>query len=365
MAQEQDKPNALKENLREQTIIIEDCTADLKALLNKRVYDGTTYDRFVKEADKLIENGLQEVSDEEMRINALSILRGFARREFKRLRASLMTIVGFSFVALKCVLTIWNSAEVKPKEKAYKVLQSIEPQFAGVSQSFESGAGQSWRWATPLNEYMQDYMRTVRQTSAFLAQDRAKGEDGLSLRLKSELYVRAKWQDDNMRKLRESGARLVWISSHVNCSERCQPYQGRLYSLDGTSGVSEDGHQFVPIEVATDRYTMTKAGKVYKNGTLSGFGCRHFTIPYKPKGETPLTYDASEIEKARAIEQEQRQLEREVYKARENYYSYRGVDNVKARIWYHKAAEGKKAYIEFCNKNKVAWYPDRIKVYPH
>lgn len=363
--QEQKKPNALKENLREQTIIIEDCTADLKALLNKRVYDGTTYERFVKEADNLIEDGLKEVADDEMRINALSILRGFARREFKRLRASLASKVGFSFLALKCVLTIWNSKDVAPKQKAYKTLQTIEPQFADMPQKFESGAGQSWRWATPLNTYMQDYMKIVRQTSALLAQDRAKGEDGLSLRLKSELYVRAKWQEDNMRKLRKSGARLVWISSHVNCSERCEPYQGRLYSLDGSSGVTEDGYQFQPIETATDRYTTTKAGKMYKNGTLSGFGCRHFTIPYKTNGETPLTYDSSEIEKARKIEEEQRRLEREVYHARENYYSYKGNDNVRARTWYRKAAEAKQTYIDFCNKHEVAWFPDRIKVYPN
>lgn len=102
---------------------------------------------------------------------------------------------------------------------------------------------------------------------------------------------------------------------------------------------------------------------MYKNGTLSGFGCRHFTIPYKPKGETPLTYDSSEIEKARKIEEEQRRLEREVYHARENYYSYKGNDNVRARTWYRKAAEAKQTYIDFCNKHEVAWYPDRIKVY--
>ena len=35
------------------------------------------------------------------------------------------------------------------------------------------------------------------------------------------------------------GVRIVYIPPHANCSKRCQPYQGKLYSLDGTSGSIE------------------------------------------------------------------------------------------------------------------------------
>lgn len=358
------KPNALKESLREQTIIIEDCTAELKALIRKRVYDGTPFNRFVGQADRLIDKMLAEVKDEEMRESSTVTLRGFARREFNRMRATLITTIGFSFLALKSVLALWNAKDVATKERAYRDLQAVESRFAYVPQAFEGGVGNTRLWAQPLNEYVKDYMSAVREASGMLAKDTAKDVDGLSLRLKSELYVRHKWQEDDLQKLRESGAKLVWISAHTNCSERCEPYQGRLYSLDGTSGRTEDGHDYVPLEEATERFQITKSGKMWKNGTLTGFGCRHYTIPYKPKGETPIDFDDKEVEEARAIEQEQRRLERKIYHEREHYYAFKGVDNVKAEYWRKRASVSRQEYIDFCRANQVAWYPDRIQVEP-
>lgn len=359
------EPNALKESLREQTIIIEDCTAELKALLNKAVFNATAFNSYLREADKLIDDRLAEMTDDDLKKSAAETLKRFARREFGRLRANLMAKQNFNFVAMALVMKIWNSESAKDKRVAFERLQTIEPSLARLPPiEFQEGRGNSRRWGLPLNEYMSSYMERVNSTCRMLAQDVAKDSDGLSLRLKSELYVRYKWQMDNLQKLKDSGVRLVWISSHVNCSERCQDYQGRLYSMDGTSGTTDDGHSYVPLEVATDRYTMTRSGKTYRNGTLTGFGCRHYTITYEPHGITPETFDDSEIEKARAIEKEQRRLEREVYHAREDYYSWCGNNVIMATKYYYKAAGKRKEYIKFCTDNGVAWYPDRIKVNP-
>ena len=359
------EPNALKEGLREQTIIIEDCTAELKALLNKAVFNAMAFNNYLREADKLIDDRLAEMADEELKNSAAATLKRFARKEFGRLRANLMAKQNFNFVAMALVMKIWNSESAKDKQAAFKRLQSIEPSLARLPPiEFQEGVGNSRRWGLPLNEYMQSYMERVNSTCSMLAKDVAKDSDGLGLRLKSELYVRYKWQMDNLQRLRDDGVRLVWISSHVNCSERCQDYQGRLYSMDGTSGTTEDGHSFVPLEVATDRYYITKKGRVWRNGTLTGFNCRHYTIPYTPYGVTPETFDDSEIEKARAIETKQRRLEREVYHAREDYYSFRGKNVIMATTYYHKAETKRKEYIKFCTDNEVAWYPDRIQVKP-
>lgn len=359
------EPNALKESLREQTIIIEDCTAELKALLSKAVFNATPFNDYLRKADELIDKRLKEISESELKKSAEETLKRFARREFGRLRANLMAKPGFNFVALALVKKIWNSEGAKDKQKAFEQLRSIEPSIERLPPiQFEAGTGNSRRWGVPLNEYMQTYMERVNSTCRMLADDTAKDSDGLGLRLKSELYVRNRWQQDNINKLKESGAKLVWISSHVNCSERCQQFQGKLYSMDGTSGTTEDGYSYVPLETATDRYSMTKKGKTYKNGTLTGFGCRHYTIPYEPRGITPETFDSSDVEKARAIEKEQRRLEREVYRARENYYAWRGNNSDVAKKFYHKAAEKKKEYISFCQENEIAWYPSRIQVKP-
>lgn len=359
------EPNALKEGLREQTIIIEDCMAELKALLSKAVFNAVVFKNYLIEADKLIEKRLAEMSEDELKKSAEETLKSFARKEFGRLRANLISKRNFNFTALALVMKIWNSEEAKPKQEAFKRLQKIEPSLARLPPiQFEEGRGNSRRWGLPLNEYMKDYMDKVNSTCRMLAQDVAKDVDGLSLRLKSELYVRYRWQQDNLDRLRASGTKLVWISSHVNCSERCQPFQGKLYSMDGTSGITKDGHNYVPIEFATDRYYTTKKGRVWKNGTLTGFNCRHYTIPYEPNGITPEKFDDTEIEKARAIEKEQRRLERETFKLRENYYSYRGNNNILAAQYYHQAAAKRKEYIKFCTENEVAWYPDRIQVKP-
>lgn len=359
------EPNALKESLREQTIIIEDCTAELKAMLSKAVFSPIAINSFLEKAYRLIDERLSEMTDEELKKSAEETLKRFARKEFGRLRANLMAKQGFNFIALALVMKIWNSDSAKDKQVAFKKLQTIEPSLARLPPiQFEQGQGSSRRWGLPLNEYMDAYMERVNSTCRMLASDVAKDSDGLSLRLKSELYVRYKWQQDNLDRLKASGAKLVWISSHVNCSERCQPYQGRLYSTDGTSGVSIDGHSYVPLEMATDRYTMTKSGKTYRNGTLTGFGCRHYTIPYETNGVTPETFDDTEIEEARAIEKEQRRLEREVYHAREDYYAWRGNNAIKATKYYYKAAALRKKYIKFCKDNGVAWYPSRIQVKP-
>lgn len=359
------EPRALKEALREQTIIIEDCTAELKALLSKSVFNPIAFNNFLNRAYKLIEKKLEEITVEELKKSAEETLKSFARREFGKLRANLMSRPDFNFIALGLVLTIWNSESAKSKQEAFQKLRKIEPSLARLPPiEFEAGIGNSRRWGLPLNEYMNSYMKQVNETCRMLAQDVAKDSDGLSLRLKSELYVRYRWQQDNLNRLKESGVRLVWISSHVNCSERCQPYQGRLYSTDRTSGTTADGHGYVPLEVATDRYTTTKKGRVWQNGTLTGFGCRHYSIPYEPNGVTPETFDDREIEEARAIEKEQRRLERETYKLRESYYSYRGKNNVVAIKYYRAAVAKRKEYIRFCTDNGVAWYPSRIQVSP-
>ena len=359
-----DEPRALREGLREQTIIIEDTTEELKRLLNQAVFGGMLEAEFVKKADRLILDSTEEMKDDTLKANARSILRQFARREFKRLRVALTgNRVGFSFAALGLVKKIYNSEGVREKEAAYKALQRIEPSLAGVQVKFEPGRAGLWRWATPVRGYMEDYMKSVNQAAAMLAKDSPKDIDGLPLRLEAEIYVRHQWQEENMEKLRKSGVKLVWISSHENCSERCQPYQGRLYSMDGTSGV-RNGVKYVPIEEATDRYYTTKAGTTYKNGCLSGFNCRHYTIPYAEDGERPPKLTDERIEKARAIEQKQRRLERKVYHLRENYYAFKGNDEQKALSYYRKADAAKKEYVRFCRENGVAWYPSRIRVKP-
>lgn len=128
----------------------------------------------------------------------------------------------------------------------------------------------------PLNRYYGDVWRervqpAIREAAKANALDPNDYSGRNSLRNLSEMEVRYHDHLDNIDELKASGARLVVCSSHADCSDRCAPWQGRIYSLDGTSGVV-DGHRYVPLETATDVWYTTKAGRRYKNGLL-GFNC--------------------------------------------------------------------------------------------
>ena len=149
---------------------------------------------------------------------------------------------------------------------------------------------------------------------------------------------------------------------HADCSERCSPYQGRVYSLDGTYGTTKDGRRYEPLENATnnprDRY-ITKAGRVYQNGLL-GFNCRHYLIAYKEGMAAPYV-SATVQSKEREITRKQRELERMVIKWRERALMQKGNGREyvrakqKAQYWFEE-------YKTFSKNNRRAYYPDRIKI---
>lgn len=131
----------------------------------------------------------------------------------------------------------------------------------------------------------------------------------MSLRNRAEMKVRyeANMQDLARQRanMEEGGNKLVWISTHPNCSPRCQGYQGKLYSLDGTSGTI-DGIHYEPIEVAL------RGPKGDGNGCIDGYNCRHRTIPYTKGSKPPSDYTDEEIKREYAIDQRQRAYENNI-----------------------------------------------------
>ena len=214
---------------------------------------------------------------------------------------------------------------------------------------------------------MRDYIRRdVMPAFRALAEERAldPGKDRGTLRNLAEMQVRYEAQQREIAELREAGERLVVCSVHADCSERCASYQGRVYSLDGTRGKTEDGRPFVPLEEATqnprDRYT-TKAGKTYQNGLL-GFNCRHKLFPYRSGMQIPSVTRA-EQEREYKITQIQREMERRVLEARENaLVASKDIDPEAYRYWMREAKRRNEEYIRFSREHDRAYYPDRTKL---
>ena len=189
-------------------------------------------------------------------------------------------------------------------------------------------------------------------------------ETNVNLRNIAEMEVRLQHQHEMINELRERGTRLVWIEPHDNCSRRCEKYQGKLYSLDGTSG-EIDGESFVPLSNATDNPTdfyTTKNGITYHNGCITGFNCRHRLIPYQ-KGNKPSTIPANIIRRQRYLEEEQRRMERDIRRARETTKLLAGIGAGKAYLAARdRQVKLREEYEAFSRKHNVPFYRERLRV---
>ena len=218
---------------------------------------------------------------------------------------------------------------------------------------------------SPIKKYMQSYMRdNVKPALDRLAKQQARDPDDVTgrntLRNRAEMEVRYQDHLDQIGNFKASGVKLVIASAHADCSERCRPWQGRVYSLDGTRGTTDDGRAYVPLEEATDVFYTTKAGKTYKNGLL-GFNCRHYLVAYKKGYRFPKP--AAEAErKEYAITIEQRRLEREVRKWRMVAVESKNLDRERYLDAKKRATAANNAYIAFSKQHNRAYYPSRIKI---
>ena len=188
---------------------------------------------------------------------------------------------------------------------------------------------------------------------------------GRQLFAKAERQVRYNAQMDKLSSFRNEGVRLVWVSSHANCSKRCEPWQGRLYSLDGSSGV-EEGIPYIPIEKAKDVFVTTKSGKVWRNG-LFGFNCRHDITKYEKNSVAPITYNKKQMEEMRQLDEMQRRFERNLYKLdmKSKIYESSGNANAlkQAKEFRADFKALEKQYTIFCRKHNIPTYPDRYKTW--
>lgn len=257
-------------------------------------------------------------------------------------------------------LTEPNVAEPK-RQRFYTELKRRG--FAGDNGG--TVADKALNMGVPSQTYMRDYVnKKVKPIVEELAKQTALDTDDItgrnSLRNRAEMEVRYAKHLEDIANLKASGVRLVIASVHADCSKRCSPWQGKVYSLDGSYGRTDDGRNFQPLEIATDVYYTTKVGKVYKNGLL-GFNCRHYLVPYE-KGYRFPKPNAKEERKQREITERQRELERTVRAWEARAIEAKGVDGKGYQEALEKAKAWRSKYIAFSRKNGRAYYPSRLQI---
>lgn len=299
----------------------------------------------------IIQKALREIRIADLRDAAYRSLNAFAERQYN----TYLRAFGFDTTFLLAVMLLNDDKRAVTEQKRTQAESVVR---TGISwESTEMGV--------PAQVYSRDYFRQrIEPVFEQLLKQKPLDPDDISgsntIRNRAEMEVR---YDDHLRQiedLRSAGVKLVVSSAHADCSDRCYKWQGRVYSLDGTSGRTDDGRDYAPLERATDVYYTTKAGKTYKNGLL-GFNCRHYLMPYKSGMVIPYVSKAQQ-QKQSKINTKQRELERVVRGYREDALFYKNLNREKYLEARRNAIAANKAYIKFSHDNGRAYYPSRVEL---
>lgn len=370
--------------LNEQASILVDAQTDIKTAIKQGVLSGSPFLTVKRSVQKIIDSALAKIRSPTLKQDARISLMRFADRAYGRFTQNLASIPAALLPAV--VVLMRGVTEIGQKNGVYYPKTTEERKALSLIRSFEnlqSNAIPVHQSGLPLDEFHKTYMARVESALDGLAEERALDPNDFtgrnSLRNLAEMQVRYERHQEEIAGFRERGKKLVVCSVYADCSDRCAPWQGGVYSLDGTSGTTEDGRKYQPLENATDIYYTTKAGRTYKNGLL-GFNCRHRLFEYTAGMNIPTVSEA-EQKREYAITKRQRAMERAVVAAREKALSYKDtgcpVVNRKGEIivnpktgkplqastmWREIAIERYNAYKQFSKAHDRAYYPDRVKI---
>ena len=348
--------------------------SDVKLALFRLWFQFKDKDKLMNFVRKIYEPFLEAIGDEALSNEYRKEFESFATSCLDKLRMSVGSLTASQFVlALQPKLTeaqvkvvaqfrtpsaeirIQNGetiakalADFKPKDYAYNRATAADTFYDDVHES--------------VKEFLADYEDFVRDKD-YIA--------NVNPRNIAEMNTRFEAYKQQKRKLIEDGVRLVVVPAHANCSKRCEHYQGKLYSLDGTDGVF-DGREFRPIEEVADNvtYTSQRTGRTYYAGLFS-YNCRHTMEPYE-KGMNVEKIPHSVIERQREIEMQQRIMERKYRRLREKHEIWLGLYEQTKNDYARKMAsdtwkmaiQERKSYIKFCQDNDVPIYLKRLVKLP-
>lgn len=350
--------------LNEQASVLVDAQTDIKTAIKKGVLGGASFIVISAEVRRIISRAIARIRSPTLKQDARISLLRFSENVYGRLRRELPMNESL-LVAVALLTRRITERQANGIKSDYFIPKTPrEIRAAEIVSNASEIRIRSQDKGIPLQEFHKVYINRVSDALGRLSDEKALDPNDVtgrnSLRNLAEMQVRYERHQDEISGLKASGNRLVVCSVHADCSERCAPFQGRVYSLDGTSGTTEDGRAFVPLETATDIYYTTKAGRTYKNGLL-GFNCRHKLTPYKAGMVIPFVSEA-ERKKEDAITKRQREMERAVIHYREEALAYKGENAQRYKEARGNAVKMYDVYKRFSKDNGRAYYPDRVKI---
>ena len=254
-----------------------------------------------------------------------------------------------------------------------KPLRAFKADKLGINMPHEAFIKSQAKGSVVIQDYAKKLKLKMKELAEAPITTAEKGKHSISLWQKAEIDIRQEHNKEMIRGLKEKGNDICYISSHPNCSKRCERWQGQLVSLTKKTGKPQtsthspmfrfkvgyiDGrplYSLPDIMEAVDEYG-------YKNSVISGFNCRHRLIPYHGQ-QPPTRYYEDEVADQRKIETKIRAMEREI-RTRKQYAEMlrrekpeeaKKVDNAIKRMVAN--------YKSYCDKNGYAWEDYRIKIF--
>lgn len=312
-------------NSRQQTDteILMDCQTELKMLIKQALYDVRVMATFESRKRKIIETAVEELQDEELKPKAERTLNDFADREYK----TMVSLLGLGNLPL--VLAFAGRDLIK-------AIDRNEAQGEINKKLKEVGVAK------------------INKAFSQLGNSQAKVSYGQSLYGYSELKARYNEQQDMVNKLKAK-TNLVICDTHSDCSDRCFHWQGRVYSLDGTSGTTSDGRKYIPLEVAVKDTTYGV------NNGLLGYNCRHKLVAYQ-KGLKPVKISKEEQQRESKISNYQRLLEREIRSMKDLAVAFRGENTDKYLYYKERVTQLTAEYKDFCQRHNRVEYRSRLQI---
>ena len=177
----------------------------------------------------------------------------------------------------------------------------------------------------------------------------------MSARNLAEMTARYQANQNDLDKVRQK-VKLWWISSHADCSPRCAPWQGKLYSTHpDLIGKTIDGHRVNDL----DKALSANGG----NSIINGYNCRHYLIEYTPGSDPPKTFSSEILKREYAIDQKQRNYENHIrqLKLQQRLSAAEGDTQLAKRLskrWH----QAEKEYKIFSLENKRPFYLWRTQI---
>ena len=312
-------------NSREQTAteILMDCQTELKILIRDAMRSVLLMAKFEQEKKKIIDTALEQINNEQLKEKARTALNDFANKEFKTM-VTMLNLGNMPLIVAFAGRDMLKAIDLKSSQK--ELNKNISKLGKGELNKAFTNLGNS----------------------------QAKVSYSQSLYGYSEMTARYEEQQNMLNKLKEK-TKLIICDTHSDCSDRCFPWQGRVYSLDGTSGTTSDGRRYVPLEEATNAIYKGR-----RNGLLS-WGCRHKLEAYRD-GLKPVNVSKQEQQREKSISDHQRLLEREIRSMKDMAQSFKNIDADKVRFYTDRVKKLTSEYQIFCKENNRVEYRSRLTI---